>query len=274
MGPAPVSTHERFGAPGQPPSDRPDAWTWLAVAVGGFLLAQVVGAVLISVAAALAGQFSHLSQIEQEAVPPEWFVGVELVGVWTGFLGAPWVASRVRGTGRLLRDMGVRFRAIDLVGIPIGVGAQFLIDGIATLLRSHLHNFGAPVTKLTGGAHGSGFIVIAVMTVLGAPILEELYFRGLLLRALARLFTRNGAGSTRLPGSRPTALAAAVVVDGLLFGLAHWEAQQFAFLAAFGMILAVVAVRTNRLGMNIVAHASFNMVAVVAVLNARGGAIV
>jgi membrane protease YdiL (CAAX protease family) len=48
----------------------------------------------------------------------------------------------------------------------------------------------------------------------------------------------------------------------VIFGLVHGELQQFAGLAALGTILAVVALRTNRLGMNMVAHASFNAVAI------------
>ena len=37
------------------------------------------------------------------------------------------------------------------------------------------------------------------------------------------------------------------VADGLLFGLAHFEPLQFAGLAAFGVVLAVLAWRTGRL---------------------------
>jgi membrane protease YdiL (CAAX protease family) len=40
---------------------------------------------------------------------------------------------------------------------------------------------------------------------------------------------------------------------------------QLAGLAAFGMILAAVSYRTGRLGMNIVAHGTFNLVAIIAI---------
>ena len=107
------------------------------------------------------------------------------------------------------------------------------------------------------------------MTVVGAPFFEELFFRGLLFKALARVCTPLGVG----PSARRTAgLVVAVVLDGLLFGLAHGEWEQFAGLAAFGMVLAVISYRTGRLGLNMVTHASFNLVAVIAVVNSRGGA--
>ena len=58
----------------------------------------------------------------------------------------------------------------------------------------------------------------------------------------------------------------AVVASGVLFGLAHAESLQLLGLAAFGVVLGVVSYRTGRLGMNIVAHASFNALALSAVV--------
>ena len=56
-----------------------------------------------------------------------------------------------------------------------------------------------------------------------------------------------------------------------LFGLAHAESLQLLGLATFGVILPlVISWRTGRLGMNMVAHASFNFLAVVAVVPAIG----
>jgi membrane protease YdiL (CAAX protease family) len=66
-------------------------------------------------------------------------------------------------------------------------------------------------------------------------------------------------------GGRTLGVVLAVVADGLLFGLAHGEWVQLAGLAAFGMVLAAVSYRTGRLGMNMVAHATFNLVAIVAI---------
>ena len=33
-----------------------------------------------------------------------------LIGLWIGFLGAPWLASRTQGTQHFARDLGLRFR--------------------------------------------------------------------------------------------------------------------------------------------------------------------
>jgi membrane protease YdiL (CAAX protease family) len=58
----------------------------------------------------------------------------------------------------------------------------------------------------------------------------------------------------------------AVLVSGVLFGLAHAESLQLLGLAFFGVVLGTVSYRTGRLGMNMVAHASFNALALSAVV--------
>ena len=209
-----------------------------------------------------------MTAIASASVPPEWYVVTTLLGLWIGFIGAPWLASRTQGTHHFFRDLGVRFRLIDLVGIAIGVGGQILVAIMYAPFQHDIKNFNGPSQKLTGASHGAGFVVIAIATVLLAPAMEELFFRGLLLKALVRLFTKLGA----VGGARVAGVVLAVIVDGLLFGLAHGEWIQLAGLATFGAILAAVSYRTGRLGMNMVAHASFNLVAIIAI--AANGSVV
>ncbi len=244
-------------AAGGSPSTRSSAWMWLLFAVLGFLGGQILAGILVVVTASLSGDHRSITAISALSEPPTWYIVSTLLGVWGGFFGAAWLATGVRGTKSFSRDLGLRFRWLDLVGIPIGVGGQFLVALIYVPISHHVHNFNqrfdAPSQKLTGGSHGASFAVIAVLTVVGAPFFEELFFRGVLLRALARLFGTMG----RWVG--PTL---AVVITGVLFGLAHAESLQLLGLATFGIILSAVSYRTGRLGMNMVAHATFNLVAV------------
>jgi membrane protease YdiL (CAAX protease family) len=272
--PGPPAAPRRTGEPGPlldrpeaPPVDRPGAALWLVFAVVGFAVGQIGAAVAAAVAASIAGKSHQLSAIARMSVPPEWYVVATLVGLWVGFFGAPWLASRVRGTGHLVADLGLSFRWIDLVGIVIGVGGQIVVSALYAPFIHHLKNFNAPTQRLTGAAHGGGFVVIALFTVIGAPFFEELFFRGLLFRGLVRFFSPARAQGT----GRVVAVVGAVVVDGVLFGLAHGEWEQLAGLALFGMALAWVSYRTGRLGMNIVAHASFNLVAILALASTGGG---
>ena len=55
----------------------------------------------------------------------------------------------------------------------------------------------------------------------------------------------------------------AIVGSAALFGAAHLEPLQFPALFVFGLVAAVLATRTGRLGPGIWAHVAFNSVAVV-----------
>jgi hypothetical protein len=242
---------------------------WVLYAVIGFVVGQIGALIFALIAGAIAGKTSaQMQAIASASVPPEWYVVVTLVGLWIGFVGAPWLASRTQGTRNFVRDLGLRFKWIDLVGILIGLGGQLLVALMYAPFQHDIHNFNAPSQKLTGASHGAGFVVIAVATVLLAPAAEELFFRGLLLKGIVRLFTPLRVAG----GARTAGVVLAVIADGLLFGLAHGEWVQLAGLAVFGTILAAVSYRTGRLGMNMVAHASFNLVAIIAI--ATNGSVV
>ncbi len=256
--------------PWVPPQTKRQGWMWLVYAVVGFLAGQIGALAFGLVAGAIAGKTSaQLQAIASASVPPEWYVVSTLLGLWIGFIGAPWLASRTQGTRNFVRDLGLRFRLIDLVGIAIGIGGQLLVAIMYAPFQHDIHDFNGPSQKLTGGSHGGGFVIIAVATVVFAPAMEELFFRGLLLKALVRLLTPLRAAG----GARAAGVVLAVILDGLLFGLAHGEWVQLAGLAVFGIILAAVSYRTGRLGMNMVAHATFNLVAIVAIASGASGLI-
>jgi hypothetical protein len=61
----------------------------------------------------------------------------------------------------------------------------------------------------------------------------------------------------------------AIGLSAIVFALAHFEAVQFAGLALFGVLLAVLAWRTGRLAPSIGAHVAFNAAAVVTVTHLR-----
>ena len=98
------------------------------------------------------------------------------------------------------------------------------------------------------------------MSVLLAPLLEELFFRGVLFRALRQAF---GSDASRYS----TALA--VVTSAVLFALAHGEPLQFAGLAFLGVVLAIMVQRTARIVPSVITHASFNAVAFAALVVQR-----
>ena len=87
-----------------------------------------------------------------------------------------------------------------------------------------------------------------------APLAEEVFFRGMLQRTLARSWPAW----------------AAMLATALLFAASHFQGVQFPALAAFGLVLSVLAHRTGRLGLCTWAHVGFNATTVALLLAERG----
>lgn len=178
-----------------------------------------------------------------------------LIGLWAALVPSAILLSRVRGTGSLARDFGLRFERRDWLGVPIGLASQIvLLPAIYWLLqrltnRDIVEELREPAEELTNQAGTDGaFVFLAVLLIVGAPVAEEIFYRGMLFVALRAR----------------TTVAITIVVSGFVFAVAHLLPLLIPGLAAFGMVLAWVRARTGRLGMAIVAHAAFNAVTVAA----------
>jgi len=252
---------------GSPPRTRADAGAWLVIAVVGFLFGQVLSAALLYAAAAATGNLSNVAQLASRSVPPAWVVVCGLVGLWIGFSGAVVVASRARGTGSVRRDMRLEVRPWDVVvGAAVGLAFQlFLLPLVYLPLEQFIPHLSKrlsqPAKHLTGGFPGAELVVIGILTVVVVPVIEEMLFRGLVLRGFLRLL--SGAG--RLLGP-----ALACCATGLVFGLAHFELLELLGLAVFGVVLSWMAYRFRRLGPCIFAHGAFNLVAILVVAYSTG----
>jgi membrane protease YdiL (CAAX protease family) len=173
-----------------------------------------------------------------------------LAALWVGLVGTVVLTSRFKGQGSLRADFGLAIEARDVpLGLAIGVASQFLLSLLYLpfrVLNPELDP-SAEAERLIDPVQGGGLLVLAVLLVVGAPVVEELFFRGLLQRALSRRFG---------PGW-------AVAVSSLAFGLTHYQPVQLLGLVAFGVVLGLLAERSGRLGPGIVAHGAFNATTVV-----------
>jgi membrane protease YdiL (CAAX protease family) len=166
--------------------------------------------------------------------------------------------ARLRTGKPFAEAVGLRIKLpFDLMGLAVGAVCTYLLNFFYWIAAHWIHNLeteaSKPAKDLTNDAHGFGFFVFAVLLVVGAPIVEEIFYRGLLLRSLTRYLS-------------PTL---AVVVCGLVFGAAHLNLVTLAGLAGFGIVLAFLANRYGRLGPGILAHSAFNLVAVISLWAAR-----
>jgi membrane protease YdiL (CAAX protease family) len=187
-------------------------------------------------------------------------VALSQLGLWVGLLGIPLVVTRLKGSG-LVADLGLRFEARDLwVGGSIGAVLQLallplLYWPLLHLLGQHPSDLEKPARELTDRADGAlGVILLVLIVGIGAPVIEEIFYRGLFQRAMRK---------------RGLSVVASIALVALVFGVSHGELLQLPALVIFGATAGWLAHRHGRLGPSIAAHVAFNMVTVIALLAAR-----
>lgn len=226
---------------------------WGAVdLVVAFVVAQLASALGFALFAAAQG--IPMDQLDTDALSIG-EVALLQVPLWLGLLGVPLLATRLRGNGPV-RDLGLRTTLRDVpVGLAIGVACQLVLVPLVTLpififTDTDPEALEAPARELTDKAQGPGVLVLVLVVVVAAPLAEEVFFRGMLQRTLAR----------SLP------IWPAMLITSVLFGISHFQALQLPALAAFGLVLSVLAHRSGRLGLSIWAHVGFNATTVVALV--------
>ena len=166
---------------------------------------------------------------------------------WIGFAGWPLVATARRGNGPRV-DLGLRLTWPDVGwGALAGVLAT-IAAAIAALITQA---FAPDVTSAAGdaadqllkGSSRLAIVIFALMIMVGAPIVEELFFRGLLFAALRK---------------RGVPVVWTVIITAVLFAGFHFEPVRLLILLPSGLLLGWVRAKTGSLGASMVAHGLIN----------------
>jgi membrane protease YdiL (CAAX protease family) len=147
------------------------------------------------------------------------------------------------GAGRLLAT-----------GVLGGIVAFAAAGGVGAGIQAIYKAAGIPVPQQDlvlsmQAAHGTDLLVLLLCAVVLAPVSEEIFFRGILLPAAARMMGRKRA----------------LIVQALLFGAVHcvgaWRVWPLAVpLAVVGLVCGWLYVRTGSLAVAVAAHFTFNAV--------------
>ena len=209
----------------------PDA---LLAIVGSLLLAVV--AVVVVAGTVGAGAASGVTLLVGLLVP------------WLALAGWPLLATRLRGNGPVV-DLGIRLRRADWVwGLGGGIAALALgiVAGLLTqaIVGEYDSAAGDAAQELADSGQRPVLVAFAVLVALGAPVAEELAFRGLLFASLAK---------------RGVPAALNVTLTTVAFALFHFEPTRIGVLLVIGAVLGVVRWRSRSLGAAIVAHGVNNL---------------
>jgi uncharacterized protein len=212
----------------------------------GWVIAQVGGAIAVVIVLAINNDAADLEDLSLA------WLAVAQLGLWVGMLGVPLVASKLKGNGPV-RDFGLRSEGWDApLGFAAGLLTQLIlipllygpIFWLTDLDSSDLED---PARGLTDRATNSFGVAMLILIVgIGAPIVEEIFYRGLLQRSLERRF----------------GVWTGILGSAVLFGVSHFQLLQLPALVLFGVVLGVLAQRTGRLAAPIAAHIVFNMTTV------------
>lgn len=224
-----------------------DASTAVFTFLGAWIVAQIVSSLILTVL----GDGTPAAEVSFGVL------AVALSGAWASYLIGMWMASQRVGSGNPIADYGVWFRWIDLAGLAIGAGAQLVVIRVVylplealwpdTFTRDRLTENAQDLVDRAGGA--STLLLVAVV-VIGAPLVEELFYRGLLQRSLAHRFNEGMV----------------LVAVAAIFAGVHFRPIEFPGLFVFGLILGWAALRTRRLGPAITIHVGFNLTGLLLVL--------
>jgi membrane protease YdiL (CAAX protease family) len=215
-------------------------WVWFA--------GLVAGAVAGSIATAARGRGTGLD-------PDGLDLAIALFAQNGAILaGLAWV-SRFKGLGTLREDFGLVLRWRDWPWLAAGVLVQVVSIGAVQLLQEVAGGIDEQQAADTvKNAQGPELVLVVLGVALFAPVVEELLFRGLLLRALLRR----------------TSAVMSVVLSSVTFAVVHLLDPSTAALMAPLLLLAAIsgirAVRTGDLSQSILLHAGFNLLSAILLL--------
>ncbi len=262
--------------PGAPPlaDDRGRVRPWWGM--GDVLLVLPIMVVVLAVGFAAIGILASLEGVslqelsEDDAPLPGSMIVIPTLIQQLSWFGWPFVVSRWKGLGPA-SDWGWSFERSDLgVGLGtamIGLFAAGAVGATTAAIVDLEDETTAENTALVSDLEGSPWLWgVLFLVVVGAPLAEEILFRGLVLRAVAKRWGSVAGVIGSLLAFVPIHLADGGVFTDEGFGINDGQLVLWATIGALGLVLAVATVLTKRLGAAIVAHVLINAVGVVGAL--------
>lgn len=219
-----------------PPNAREVLIYWF----GAFVVANIASLLVVSVFG---------SRYEAGDNLPTWLIALSASAMWSAYIALTGRYLRVP-VRKLLSTLNARIHLRDvLVGIPLGIGSQLILVNAVTWPLTKLFpdafsfdEVSKRASDLADNAHGIWIVVLILVVVVGAPIVEEMVYRGVVQPGLVASWgARTGLVST-----------------AVLFAAIHFQPIEFPGLLAFALVLGWARQSTDRLGLPVMTHTAFN----------------
>ncbi|OTY37022.1 CPBP family intramembrane metalloprotease [Bacillus thuringiensis serovar pingluonsis] len=143
--------------------------------------------------------------------------------------------------------LSIKFSRVSFGWILVGIVAVFLAQTIGSMLDKSIFHVTTQSVNTSSNIESVAISPLALISiVILAPLVEELVFRYAAINILSHKFNKIGC----------------IVVSSLFFSIMHFD---FPFVFGYfliGLVLAAIYVRTNRLLVSFVVHASMNLIVV------------
>ncbi|MGH2719191.1 MAG: lysostaphin resistance A-like protein [Actinomycetota bacterium] len=221
------------------------AWGLAASGIVGAFVGSIIGQILAQVIA-----------VNNKVL----LTALAQAGLWAGLLLPVMLASKWYGSGSIWRDFGIRRERHDLwrgMGFSV-LGRVAGLVLVVPIIALNAKFSGSDVQSITG-AKGDWplYALMIAIALIGAPFVEELYFRGLLLRSLVPL----------------TGTATAIGLQAAIFASMHLKPSYglgnvsvFLAVGVMGVVQGIIAERYRRLGPAMFSHGIYNLAAVLALI--------
>lgn len=200
----------------------------------------LLGFVLISVAVAVIA--------ERLDLPLPWLLLLGISLPWIALAGWPLLTTAFQGNGPRI-DLGFRLTWSDAGwGLIGGIAALIAGGAVALAVQAIFGDFTSAAGEVGEQLRDEGpllaVVAFALCVAIGAPLAEEIAFRGMAYNALAK---------------RGLSSAWVIAITTVAFSLFHLEPVRAPILLASGLIFGLLRWRTRSLGAPIVAHAVNNL---------------
>ena len=174
---------------------------------------------------------------------------------WMALAGWPLFVTRWKGNGPRI-DLGLRLTWSDTGwGVLAGFVGLMFAGVVALITQAIAGDFSSAAGDVALELRDDGpfwaLLLFAVMIMVGAPIVEEIAFRGMLFNALRK----RGVGTVLT-----------IVISAVAFSAFHFEPIRFFLLLPLGLVYGWVRWKTGSLGAAMVAHGVNNAPAALVLL--------
>ena len=135
------------------------------------------------------------------------------------------------------------------VGIPLGIASQLILVNAVNWPLARLfpdafsfEEVSKRASDLVDAAHGGWVVLLAVVVIVGAPIVEEIVYRGVVQPGLVASWGRT----------------VGIVATAALFAAIHMQPVELPGLFVFALVLGWARHSTGTIGLSIVTHMAFN----------------